>query len=154
MHGVVVIVDDALLSLYSVMTLLEMLLWGEVPALYHLAAEGKIPLNPSLFLGTAVLHQAHSDRPDFQFAIDCTTSRSPGAGCQGLLSNLLCLCLSDRHLCVVQAGDPTLPACPPGSEVEGFLPQQVEITPLLKGAWDPQAIPASEHHFCQPHVSS
>lgn len=44
MHGVVVIVDVALLSLYSVMTLLEMLLWGEAPALYHLAAEGKMPL--------------------------------------------------------------------------------------------------------------
>lgn len=46
LHGAAIIVNITLISLHGVITLLEMLLWGAVTALYHAVAEQKTVLIP------------------------------------------------------------------------------------------------------------
>lgn len=136
MHAVVIIVNVALLSLPSVITLLEMLLWGAAPALYHLAAEGKAPLilpSQISFPGScaqaqAVLCQALPARPDLQFAGDCSTSHSPAVGCQGLLNILFGLHLSDTSVLFRLGTQPHLCA-PPVPEQRDFCPNKWKSLP-------------------------
>ena len=135
MHGVVTIVNVALLCLHGVITLSEMLLWGAAPAPYHLAAEGKALLIPPpliSFPGSCAQAQQCfarlTDRPDFQFVVDCSMSRSPGAGCQGLLSILLCLRLSDASVSFRLGIQPCLCA-PPALNWRDFCPKKRKSPP-------------------------
>lgn len=160
-HSVVIITNVALLPLHSVITLLEMSLWRAAPAPYPLAAEGKTPLIPpqislDLHSGTAVLHCTLSARPDLQFAVDGSTSHSHRTVCQGLLTIPLCLRLSYTSVSFRLGIQPCL--CAPLLRSGEISAPSSGNHPHPEGSMGPPGysclLGLSEHHFCQPHVSS
>lgn len=149
MHGIVIIVNVALLSLHGAITLLEMLLWGAAPAPYHLAAEGKAPLIPPpqrSFLWScaqAELCFARLSLPDLicSFQVIAAHPAHPERGVRACCPS--CSAFNSQIPLCCSGWGPNLTCMPLSSRAKGFLPQQVKITPVLKIARGVQAIPAS-----------